>query len=331
MKEYLIGIDVGGTNIKILIMDLSFNKINSCSIRTEYQIGYDKITDNIIRAIERMFLEKSILEKKVLAVGMGLPGIVDKKNQTTVYLSLLQWNGFNPCKKIADYFDAKAVIDNDANINALGECYFGLSEDIDNMVLLTLGTGVGSGVIIDGKIYGGAANLASELGHMTIVSDGGEMCLCGRYGHMEAYCSGTSLMSYTKRVMEEHPETILHQYIKNNRNQYDNRFVTMGVKAEDQMCIEIWNRFVYYLSVGVANVMKLFNPELILIGGGISGAGSMLVGPVNKLAKQMVIHERQYCPVKIAYLGSSSGMYGACAQAAMSIGMKLAKKRINDL
>jgi glucokinase len=316
MKEYFIGIDVGGTNIKIMIMDKNKMVLDKSSIKTERQLGYEEISDNIIHTIEALFEKHKVNNKKILAIAMGLPGIVDSSNNRTIILPILRWDGFNPCKKLGDYFDAPTIIDNDANVHTWGEFNFGEGLGISHMVLLTLGTGVGGGIIMNKEILRGTNNLAAEIGHMTIVSDGGDICMCGRRGCMEAYCSGTALARDARMMMESHPGTILHQYLEDNHGVYDNSMITKGVLIGDEIAVEIMNRFIRYLSIGIANLMKLFNPELVLIGGGISNAGDLLIKPVNEQCQKLVLNESQYCPVKRAKLGSESGMYGACAMAA---------------
>lgn len=321
MSRFLIGIDVGGTNIKIMIMTDTYEVVAKTSIPTHAELGYEKISDNMIEAIDKIFEEKKIKSPDVVSIAMGLPGTIDKKAEKTVYLSVLRWNGFNPCEKLGKYYKAKTSIDNDANINALGEYAFGKNGKRENLVLITLGTGVGCGVVSEGRIFGGAANMAAELGHMIIEADGGALCLCGRRGHLEAYCSGTALKRDALEMAKTHPETILHKYIEEAGGDYDNSMVTRGAGKGDSVCLEIMERFTHYLAAGIANVMTLYNPDLILIGGGISNAGNMLIKPLNEKCRKMVIHERSYCPVARATLGSEAGMYGACALAGQSVGM----------
>lgn len=318
MGEYYIGIDVGGTNIKIMIMDVSNKVVAKTKIPTNAELGYECISDNIIETVNGLFEKENIEKPKVLAVGMGLPGTVDKKEKKTICLAKLRWDGFNPAEKIGNYFSAPYFIENDANINALGEYIFGTSGK-KNLVLLTLGTGVGGGVIVNGQIFGGSSNMAGEFGHMTVQTEGGHICLCGKRGHLEAYCSGTALERESLEMMKHRRNTILHQYMKENGGIYDNSMIPRGVQAEDALCCEIWDRFTYYLAVGVSNVMMLFNPEVIVIGGGISNAGDILIDPVNRLCKKMVLSQQSYCPVIRTSLGAEAGMYGACALAAQSI------------
>lgn len=320
MQKYLIGIDVGGTNIKIMIMDTDLTVAGKRSFPTAAEEGYDTISNRIIKNIDGLLSEKRIDRSSVAHLAMGLPGIVDKKSQKTIYLSKLGWNGFNPAVKLGQYYHVPTVIDNDANINALGEYTFGENRKKD-LILLTLGTGIGGGIIIDGKIFGGFSNIAAETGHMTINADDDAECMCGKKGHWEAYCSGFALRRDSLKMLADFPDSILHTYIAESDGIYDNSMITRGVSENDELCIKIFDRYIHYLSVGLTNLMHLFNPEIILIGGGISNAGDLLLNPLNNICRQLVVHERAFCPVMRASLGSEAGMYGACALAAQMSGI----------
>lgn len=322
MTEFLIGIDVGGTNTKLMIMDTSFNVVKKTSIPTNVSEGYERISDRMILTLNEMFSACNIITPKVLHVVMGLPGMVDRKAGKTVYLSVVRWDGFNPAEKIGGYYNAPVTIENDANLNAFGEYAFGKSGKKD-LVLLTLGTGVGGGAVVNGKIFGGSGNLAADLGHMIVSAEGGALCLCGRRGHLEAYCSGSALKRDALEMADAIPDTLLHQYIRDAEGCYDNSMIIRGVMEKDKVCIHLFERFVHYLAVGVTNVMTCYNPEIVVIGGGISNAGELLLKPLNEKCKEMVATDRFYCPVIKASLGAEAGMFGACALAACLEGLDL--------
>ncbi|MGI6004433.1 MAG: ROK family protein [Christensenellales bacterium] len=316
MQTYRIGIDVGGTNTKMMVMDAQDREMGRCVIKTEPEKGYEHACACMLQAVDALFERAGITEKKVAGVAMGLPGMVDFEEQKTICLSVLGWDGFNPCEEIGRYYGAPCIIDNDANVNALGEYVFGMNKKARHMVLLTLGTGLGCGVIIEGKVFRGSENLSTELGHMTIVADGGDTCLCGRPGHLEAYSSGTAMARHAQYILPQYPDSALHGFIADNAGVYDNSMIEKGVRQGDAASTVIFRRFVRYLAIGVGNVMKLFNPELVLIGGGIANAGDILLDPLNAQVKEQVLHQRQCCPVRRAVLGDFAGMYGACALAA---------------
>lgn len=326
MNNYVMGIDVGGTNIKIMIMDERRRVVAKQSIPTWRENGYEEISDRIIASAGLMLSELHPGRGALRAVAMGLPGTVDTRNNVTVCLSALHWDGFNPCEKIGKHFGVPYFIENDANISAYGEYVFGVNGKADNMALVTLGTGVGCGIIMNGRIVSGANNMAAELGHMIVNADGGALCLCGRRGHLEAYCAGVALARDAQAMMEAFPDTALHQYVKDSAGNFDNTMITRGYEEGDRVCRELIERYTHYLAVGLANVMTMFNPEVILLGGGISNAGDIILKPVNRLCRSMVLTERSWCPVKKATLGSEAGMYGACALAAQRLGWKQHEK-----
>ncbi len=320
MEGFLVGVDVGGTNIKVMVMDSHYRVTGKRTVPTNVKDGYENAAANMIRAAEDIFEQAGVACPQVLAVGMGLPGMVDRKNMRTIDLAVLKWNGFNPAERIGMYFHAPTVIDNDASVNALGECYFGDHRSKD-MILLTLGTGVGGGIIIGGEAFAGSANLGAEVGHMTIDADG--EVIFGRAGCMEAYCSGSALEKNARQMMEQHPESLLWKLVEENQGVYDNALVSKGAMCGDDVCRKIFERFNHYLAIGIANLMELFNPELILLGGGVSNAGDLILEPVRKNIQTMVLCKEQICPVMRASLGAGAGMYGACVMAAMEAGLQM--------
>lgn len=320
MEGFLIGVDVGGTNIKIMVMDTCYRVLGKRIVPTNAAGGYENAAQRMIAAVWDIFRGEEINDPRVLSVGMGLPGMIDRRNMRTIDLAVLKWNGFNPAKRIGEHFGAPSVIDNDASVNALGECYFG-DHCTKNMILLTLGTGVGGGIIIEGRAFAGSSNLGAEVGHMTIAADG--EVIFGRTGCMEAYCSGSALERNARRMMEQHPESLLWKLVEENHGIYDNALVSKGALCQDEVCMELFRQFNHYLAIGIANLMELFNPALILLGGGVSNAGNLILEPVRKNIQAIVLCKEQICPVMRASLGAEAGMYGACVMAAMERGLAL--------
>lgn len=313
MKNYIIGTDVGGTNIKIMIMRDDLFVLDFLSIPTDKKLSYEEISDSIIENIEKIFHKHGAKNKKIVSVGMGLPGIIDKKNNRAVYLPNISWNDFNPAAKIGSYYNCPSFIDNDASLNAFGEYIFGIKKKYHNIVLITLGTGFGAGIIIGGKIFRGSSNAGGEIGHMVIVSDVGEKCVCGNNGCLEAYCSGNSLEKYTlKKLIKE--KSILNQYIKDNGGKFENIFISNGYEENDKLCIDIMKRFVKHLAIGISNIIKIFNPEIILLSGGISNSPeNQILIPLKKEVSKLIMNKKQECIIEKAHLGYKAGMYGACA------------------
>lgn len=318
MGKYLVGVDVGGTNIKLALMTRALEPVAFTSFPTRVEDGYDRISQQMIRQIEKLVSENDVSPDEIAAIGMGLPGTVDTVRQKTVYLSILQWDDMNPCEKLGEYFHVPCRIENDANLNALGEYHFTFHREIDNMVLLTLGTGIGSGIILRGRLYGGTSNHGAELGHMTIVADGGRTCLCGRPGHWEAYCSGTALERYVAQRLADFPDSLLHREIA-AAGRYDNRQLFQCLQQGDPLAQETFSQFLRYLAVGIANVMKILAPDLIVLGGGLSQAGEVLFSPLEGEVRKHLIDPGQFCPIVPAQLNVRAGAYGACVLASEAL------------
>ena len=289
--------------------------------------GYEAALRRMIKTLDNMFRKHGIWDPKVLYLSMGLPGMVDSVHGKTLNLPFLQWDGFDPSRIIADHFNAPSVIENDANVNVIGEYYFG-KHWAENMILVTLGTGVGGGILINGEIFGGSRHFGGELGHMVIMADD-DLEFCGRKGCLETYCSGSAMASAARNEMNTDPKTCLHHLVQ-ERGEYDNSLVTLGCLSGDAACIRIMEQVSHYLAVGLVNLMELFNPELILIGGGVSDAGELLLKPVREEVKRRVLWEEQRCPILRASLGAEAGMYGACALAAQKAGISPIRGRFLD-
>lgn len=322
MSEYLIGIDVGGTNTKILLTDTSFSVIGERMIPTRLDLPFEEYTDSVNAAIDDCFSKAGIEEKRVRAVGMGLPGLVDHSKIETILLPLHRWNGMNPCERIADYFGAESFLDNDANINALGEYYFGEGKKYKDIILLTVGTGLGGAAICDGKLLRGKHNAAMEVGHMTIYAEGGRPCVCGNKGCLEPYCSGTAMARLAKEAIDSNPDSLLNDLYWENDGRYDNALVSKAAEQGDKAALEVIDSIAKYLGLGIANLQKIFNPDAVFIGGGVSNAGDLLLDPVRKYSAERVMHPSQDCPILRASLGMKSGMYGAAALAGLGIGLE---------
>lgn len=320
MERFVIGLDVGGTSIQIALMTKSQKFVDFSTFPTAISHNYEEISEQLIEEIDHIMQTHSILNEQILGVGMGLPGTVNTDLQETEHLAVLHWDGFNPCRKIGEYFQAPYWIDNDANLNTLGEYHYGVQKKIPNMVLLTLGTGIGGGVIANGCLYRGMGNRASEFGHMTIMANGGRRCLCGQYGHFEAYASGSALKEYVLENLGQYQESTIARMIK-EQGHYDNRYVFDAARMGDAFGLEIVNNYCEYLAIGISNIMKLFAPNLVVLSGGISKAGAILLDTLKPLVSMNLMDYRQLCPIVTSKVGEAAGAYGACVLVLEKVGV----------
>ena len=304
-----IGIDVGGTSIKGAfinekgeILDRFSMKVSK-SAHPEEELS--KLCDLIKEGINK-------LNKKIDGIGIGIPGILDMDEGIVISSpNLPTWNGFN----IKEFFEKRlgieTIINNDANVAALGEAKFGSGSKYQNSLMITLGTGVGGGVVIDGKLYDGHKHQGGELGHMVIVLNGRE-CGCGRKGCLEAYASATGLVKSTKEAMEKYPNSLLHE-IEKELGGIDARNAFIAESRGDKAGKEVVDNYIMYLSEGLINYCNIFRPEIIILSGGVANEGENLFSRVRKYLEEHTYGMKGSPKVEIApaMLGYDSGKIGA--------------------
>ncbi|KSV60635.1 type I phosphomannose isomerase catalytic subunit [Acetivibrio ethanolgignens] len=291
-----IGIDIGGTDTKIGLID----KQNKIIARETIKTNGGRTPEEIVREIGEKTLE--LLEREEIGieecsgVGVGVPGTLDCKNGVVIYSNNIKWENVAIVRELERYLPIPVSIANDADCAALGEAAAGAGKRYQDVIMLTLGTGVGGGVILDGRVYQGKGIGGCELGHMVIIEDG-ELCTCGRRGCLEAYCSATALIRDAKRAVGKDmtPKEIF--------------------EAADEAgeLKEIVDLYIRRLGVGIANIVNIFRPQIVLLGGGISAQGSVLTKPLCEILKKSCFGgERGDIPeIAIAELGNDAGMIGA--------------------
>ncbi len=311
MKKYCFGIDVGGTFIKGAIVDLDGNIKVFSKVPTESEKGKERITVNIKNLCDTL-LEKSGLEKSdITAIGMGVPGMIDSKRGIVIKSGNLRLSNFAIAEEVEHITGMPVKIANDANAAALGEYKFVLDEKYQNIVLLTLGTGVGSGIVIDGKLYEGNKGAGAELGHSVIVMNG-EPCTCGRRGCIEAYASATAIIRETKKAMNAHKDSKLWE-IGSTDNV--NGKTAFDYSATDVYAKEVVDNYISSLACYITNVANEFRPEAVILGGGVCAQGDSLIKPLKEILKKEIFAGSDGPQVEIltAKLGNDAGCLGAAA------------------
>ncbi len=316
---YKIGVDLGGTKISAAVTDDKYNVLAKRSCPTKANRAADLITADIADLVKEAANAAGISFDDVQSIGIGTPGAVDSKNGVVRYSCNLPFVSYPLGDKLSEMTDGKRVfVENDANAAALGEAVAGASKGSSNSVMITLGTGVGGGIIIDSKILTGFNGAAGELGHMVIVH-GGVPCPCGRNGCFEAYSSATALVRMTKervrKLKEEKIPSLMIDMCNGDENNVTTRTVFDASKAGDAPALALYDEYLEYLACGIVNLINIFQPEILTIGGGLSGEGEYLLTPL--LPK---INEAQYTrsydnktEIKIALLGNNAGLIGAAA------------------
>ena len=311
VRKYYVGIDLGGTFIKGGIVDDLGNIIYQDKVPTESENGADRVALNIAN-LAKMLLEKTGLSADdVEGIGMGVPGMIDSKAGNVIYSNNLKWKDFRIGEKVRQLTGLRVKIANDANVAALGEAKFGAAKDYEDVVMLTLGTGVGSGIVAEGKLLEGNKSAGAELGHMVIVN-GGEQCTCGRKGCLEAYASATALIRDTKRAMEAHKDSKMWEVGGLDKVTGKTAFDYMD---SDPYAKEVVENYISYLACGITDVANIFRPETVLLGGGVCAQGDTLVKPLQKLLDKDIFAGAlgPQVPILVAELGNSAGLLGAAA------------------
>jgi glucokinase len=306
-----IGIDLGGTNIAIGIVDDDAKIIVKGSTPTYNERSYQEIVKDMADLSKELIEKAGLKIEDIKGIGVGSPGSVDAKNGVVVYANNLQFNNVPLREELNKYFDVPVAIENDANAAALGE-YKATGVKSECFVAVTLGTGVGSGIVIDGKIFRGFNGAGGELGHTTLVADG-VLCTCGRKGCWEAYASVTALIRQTKVAIEQHPESLMNEIVKKNGGEVSGRTAFDAAKQGDKAAQNVVDTYVKYVADGVTNVINTFQPEILVIGGGISREGEYLVEPVRKHCKEFSYTKGGLPETKIqaATLLNDAGIVGA--------------------
>ena len=309
--KYYIGVDIGGTNIKAGVVDENYELVSSVSVKTNSQNGYEAVLQSIFEAIEKAVSQSGVELDRIKTIGVGCPGTMDSENGTVLYSNNLHWENVPLAKDIEEKFGKKVILENDANVAAYGEYLAGGAKGAKNAVVLTLGTGVGAGIIIDGKIYSGSNNAGGEIGH-TVIEVDGSSCTCGRNGCFEAYASATGLIRMTKEMIEQRPQTKMREMVEVS-GKVSARTSFNAAKLGDPEAKEVVSKYIKYLAAGIANVINVFQPDILCIGGGVCNEGDYLLLPLKELVAQQIYSKNSTKNTEIAIcsLANEAGMIGS--------------------
>ncbi len=309
---YRIGVDLGGTNIAVGVVNEELKIIGRGKVKTRCPRPAAEIFDDIAVAVEMAVKDAGISMDEVVSVGVGTPGSVNKNNG---YIEFANNLGFDqvPAKEMLEERIGKTVyLDNDANCAALGEAIAGVGKGVGNFVAVTLGTGVGSGIIVNGKIVSGVNYAGGEMGH-TVIMVNGKQCNCGRKGCWEQYASATALISQTKEAMLDDKESKMWQLVNGNIDAASGRTAFDAMRLGDETAKKVVDNYIYYVAVGVINIINTFQPEFVCIGGGISHEGETLLAPIRKHVEdeRYTVHSSTQSKIVAAELGNDAGIFGA--------------------
>lgn len=306
MANYLFGVDVGGTTVKMGLFDKGGNVIEKWEIPTRTENGGEKILPDIADSIKAKLSEKGIAKEDVIGAGVGVPGPVDGNGIVHRAVNL-GWGEMDLKKELTALLDGMRVEGgNDANVAALGEMWKGGGQGHQNLVAVTLGTGVGGGIIINGEIVTGATGAGGEIGHIHVEDDETEACGCGNFGCLEEYASATGITRLANRALAKSDKgSVLRKGEVSAKTVFD------AVKAGDELAIEVAQKFGDYLGKGLGVIAGVINPEIFVIGGGVSKAGEVLFDYIKPSFEKTVFHGCRNVIFALATLGNDAGIYGA--------------------
>ena len=315
MKEYYLGLDLGGTKLLAGLADAQGNIITRSRKETEAELGEDKIIENMIETIESVLNKAGVNKNQVRTLGIGSPGPLDAEKGIIIENSNLPWENVQLVKKMEAALGINTLLKNDANAAALGEKWFGAGREVDNMVYLTISTGIGGGAIINKELFSGVNDNACEIGH-TVIDPNGPLCGCGNHGCLESFSSGTSIGKRAREAAAAGKGKKMLDLADNIIEDIDAVICAQAAYQGDQTAIDIFEKAGYYLGIGLGNIVNIFNTELIILGGGVMKASDLFLDQALKAMKDIALPgPLEIVTVKEAQLGSDIGLMGAIAVA----------------
>ncbi len=312
---YTIGIDLGGTNIAAGLVDESYNIIRKTSVPTNAKRPADEIVKDMAAVCHRLCKEEGIDVADIKNVGIASPGTIDRNAGMVKYTNNLPFKGFPIAAKLKEYFPVKSVsVANDADAAAYGEMVAGAGKGHKDFIMITLGTGVGGGIIINGQLYNGFNSAGGELGH-TVIAYGGAQCSCGRRGCWEAYSSATALIRMTKEKMDECKDSKMWEYVGGDISKVNGRTAFDCMRAGDEAAKQVVDTYISYLATGTANMINIFQPSVLAFGGGVANEKDNLIKPLQALVQGSTYgtDPASMTQIRCATLGNDAGIIGAAA------------------
>ena len=309
MKEYAFGIDLGGTTAKIGLFTTSGALLEKWEVATVTSHAGEHILENLAAAVLGKMKEQSIQPEQVEGVGIGVPGpVLDSSIVPIVCANLGGWGERNVSAQLSGLLDGlKVLVGNDANVAALGEIWMGAAKGAKNAVMVTLGTGVGGGVVVNGKVIDGVHGAGGEIGHITVNRHETAVCGCGKRGCLEQYSSATGVVRCMKKLLDENPDTpcVLRG------TEFAAKDVFDAARNGDALAAREVDEMSDTLGMALANIASTVDPEAFLVGGGVARAGDVLFAPLNKHFQEYACKSCRETPIKQASLGNDAGIYGA--------------------
>jgi glucokinase len=314
-NKKIVGVDLGGTTFTVGIMDFNGNILSSVDTDTPVENGPSAVMGKILDNIDLAINEAKLSREDILGVGLGAPGILDVERGINIFSPNLKWHNVDMVTPIKDYLNVPVFIENDVRVAALGERRFGAGKGRKYMIFIALGTGIGSGIIINGELFRGSIGGGGEIGHMVIDSNGPK-CNCGNYGCFESLAAGPSMVARAEKAIKSGLETKVFELAERNIGNITPAIIYQAAKLGDKVALDVFRETSFYLGLGLVTLTTVFNPECIIIGGGIAKSWDILMPPAIQMVKTRSFPgSRDVVEIIPSQLGDSAGMIGACVLA----------------
>ena len=309
--KYSLGIDIGGTNIAAGVVDENYNIVSQSKVKTCSDREYAAVLEDIVLVGKSAVENAGMSIKDIQWVGLGCPGTCNLDTGIVEYANNLHWTNVPLRNYVEQALGIPAYIENDANAAALGEFFAGAAKGTKNAVIITIGTGLGAGIIIEGKLFSGSNYAGAEIGH-TVINVDGETCTCGRNGCFEAYSSVTALVKFTKRYMEQYPDSLMKE-VAEKEGKVSGRTAFVAARQGDEAGTKVVELFIKNLACGIINTINVFQPDMLCIGGGISNEGDNLMVPLRERISSEIYskNSKKNTEIVTCKLGNGAGLIGA--------------------
>jgi len=310
--KYYIGIDLGGTNIVTGIVDENHQIVTKYSTKSDGSRSFEEIVRSIADSVFAVMEKGKMQMAQIESVGMGTPSCINPHTGLLVHANCFDWHNVPLYDELKKYIEKPLFIRNDADCAALGETLAGAARAYNHAIMLTLGTGVGGGVIIDNKIFNGCDHMGAELGHTKLVYNGIQ-CTCGQYGCLESYASATALINQTREMIKMHPESQMNTLVDGDLLKVNGKIPFDAAALGDKWAVSVIDQYIDYLAAGISTLIVIFRPEVIILGGGISEQDEILLVPLNEKIKKHTFGAKEIGvpPAIKARLGNDAGVIGA--------------------
>lgn len=312
MEKYIIGMDLGGTNIKAGLFTKNFVRVAENRAHTREKEGPEAVLQCMLRTARQLMEDAGVEQEEIGCMGIGVPGLLDRKAGISVFSpNLTGWENVPVARWFEEHLSIPVFIDNDVRMNLYGEWYFGAGKNKQNVVLLTLGTGLGAGVVMDGHVLYGATGSAGEIGHMNMYRTG-RPCKCGSSGCLGRYVSALGLLRTVREKIEGGQPSVLSDWTQRDLKQITAKMVSEAFDLGDPVARNALYETGELLGYGLVNVINLYNPEIIIVGGGMAAAGERLLARTREIVKKHALELSQHaCEIVTAFLGDGAGILGA--------------------